>query len=69
MLKEKIEQIENRIDDLLTAFQKHKQLNRKLREREAQLSEERLSLMHKNKLARNKVNTMISRLKALEQDA
>lgn len=69
MLKEKIEQIENRIDDLLIAFQEHKQHNRELRERETRLSEERLSLIHKNKLARNKVNTMISRLKALEQDA
>ena len=69
MLKEKIKRVENRIDDLLNAFQENKQQNKELRKREARLSEERQSLIHKNKLARNKVNTMISRLKALEQDA
>jgi cell division protein ZapB len=67
-LEQQFKQLEHRADELLKLCQEYQRHNHSLRTREAQLNEERTQLLRKNDLARNKVEAMISRLKALEQE-
>lgn len=68
----KIEQLfkklDSRVDEFISLCEEIKRHNNSLQHRESQLTEERANLMKKNDLARAKVEAMISRLKALEQD-
>ena len=62
LLTAKLEQLIKRTEQL-------KAQNRLLRQSEQAWREERANLIEKNEMARVKVESMISRLKALEQDS
>ena len=62
LLTAKLEQLIQRTEQL-------KAQNRLLRQSEQAWREERAHLIEKNEMARVKVDSMISRLKALEQDS
>ena len=62
LLSAKLEQLIQRTEQL-------KAQNRLLRQSEQAWREERAHLIEKNEMARVKVESMISRLKALEQDS
>ena len=61
--------LDQRVDEFIELCDEYKRHNKSLRTREVQLTEERANLMKKNDMARVKVESMISRLKALEQDS
>ncbi|AGI22171.1 TIGR02449 family protein [Pseudomonas sp. MT3] len=58
-----------KFDQLLQRLEQLKAENRLLRANEKSWREERAHLIEKNELARQKVEAMILRLKALEQDS
>ena len=66
-LQQQLDIIESRVDDLIKKCHQQ-QTNDSLCSREAKLNEERSDLLRKNEMAQNKVESMISRLKALEKD-
>jgi len=68
-IEQQFKSLEQRIDDFIELCDEYKRHNKSLRTRETQLAEERANLMKKNDMARTKVESMISRLKALEQDS
>ncbi|WP_409201960.1 TIGR02449 family protein [Pseudomonas aeruginosa] len=57
-----------KFDQLLQKLEQLKAENRLLRANEKSWREERAHLIEKNEMARHKVEAMILRLKALEQD-
>ena len=59
---------EDKLDRLIELCQQLKVENRALREREAGLMGERGQLLEKNELARQKIQTMINRLKNLSAE-
>ena len=59
----------NRLELLLKHVEQLKSQNALLLAQEKSWREERAHLIEKNEIARQKVETMISRLKALEQDS
>ncbi|MBV1787893.1 TIGR02449 family protein [Marinobacterium sp. D7] len=61
--------LEQKIDRLLTRLQQLERENSHLREQEAKLREERAQLLQLHDQTRGKVEGMISRLKALEQQS
>ena len=61
-------QLEQRVDELLVLTQMLSKENKALRAQQKNWSTERARLIEKNELAKGKVESMISRLKALEQD-
>ncbi len=62
------EDFELKLDRLIALCHKLKRENQALREREENLIGERSNLMKKNELAKQKVETMISRLQALSAE-
>ena len=58
-----------RIERLVSRVEHHKRQNGLLLAQAQTLREERAHLIEKNEIARHKVESMISRLKALEQDS
>jgi len=58
-----------RLERLIQRVEQLKAHNRQLLANERMWKEERAHLIEKNELARQKVEAMISRLKALEQDS
>jgi len=68
-LKTRLNVIESQLDELVALCSEYKRHNTSLRTRESQLNEERSNLLRKNDMARTKVEGMITRLKALEQDS
>jgi cell division protein ZapB len=65
---EQLNQLEQQIDELLMLTQVLGQENRALRTQQNNWSVERAKLIEKNELAKNRVESMITRLKALEKD-
>ena len=63
-----LDQLEQRVDELLVLTQMLSKENKALRTQQKNWSTERARLIEKNELAKGKVESMISRLKALEQD-
>ena len=61
--------LETKIDELIRLCSQLDRENSVLRSRETQWRTERKQLIEKNELARSKVEAMILRLKAMEQDA
>jgi len=59
----------DRVERLLRRLEELQQQNRQLRHNERHWRQERAELIEKNELARSKVEAMILRLKALEQDS
>ncbi|MBV1919540.1 MAG: TIGR02449 family protein [Pseudomonadales bacterium] len=68
-LKTRLNAIESQVDELVALCNEYKRHNTSLRTRESQLNEERSNLLRKNDMARTKVEGMITRLKALEEDS
>ena len=58
-----------KLELMIQSVEHHKLQNRHLRANEKTRPEERAHLIEKNEMARHKVESMISRLKALEQDS
>ena len=60
--------LEQKIDRMINLCARLQQENQSLRERESSLLKERRKLLEKNEMARNRVETMISRLKGLNNE-
>lgn len=65
---EQLTQLEQQLDELLVLTQVLSKENKALRAQQKNWSTERAKLIEKNELAKNRVESMISRLKALEKD-
>jgi len=65
---DKLQALELKLDSLIQQCQQLAADNRNLREQESQWQRERQRLIKNNEAARNRVETMISRLKGLTQD-
>lgn len=63
-----LEQLEQRVDELIELTAVLSRENRALKAQQITWSTERAKLIEKNELAKSRVEAMISRLKALEQD-
>lgn len=63
-----IKKLEDRVDDLIKAVDRLQQENKTLRQAHTSLKTERDQLMHKTELARTRVEAMIGRLKAMENE-
>jgi cell division protein ZapB len=64
-----LREIGGQLDRLLELCQRLSEENRSLRASQEQLSAERANLMAKNEQARSRVEAMIARLRALENNA
>ena len=65
---EQLARLEQQIDELLVLTQVLSKENRALRTQQKNWSTERAKLIEKNELAKSRVESMITRLKALEKD-
>lgn len=65
---QQLEQLETRLSDLLEISNRLRTENQALHTRESKLMEERAQLLKKNDMAKSKVEAIITRLRALEQD-
>lgn len=65
---DQLNKLEQHVDELLVLTQVLGNENRALRTQQKNWSTERAKLIEKNELAKNRVESMISRLKALEKD-
>lgn len=63
-----LKKLENRVDELIKAVERLQQENRTLRDSQTSLVSERAQLIEKTELARTKVESMIQRLRALENE-
>lgn len=63
-----LKKLESRVDDLIKAVERLQQENKTLRHSQTNLLTERTDLMEKTEVARTKVEAMIKRLKALENE-
>ena len=61
-----IKRIEVRVEELVRAYERLKNENKSLRERQETLVRERAELIEKTEMARSRVEAMISRLKSME---
>ncbi len=61
-----IQRIEVRVEELVRAYERLKNENKSLRERQETLVRERAELIEKTEMARSRVEAMISRLKSME---
>jgi cell division protein ZapB len=64
-----LDALERKVNELIELCQVLSRENRALRSRQNTWSTERAKLIEKNELAKSKVESMISRLKSLEQDS
>jgi len=63
-----IKELEAKIDELISLCESLEQKQALMEQDRENWSQERTRLLEKNELAKNKVEAMIMRLKALEQD-
>ncbi|MBK8102911.1 MAG: TIGR02449 family protein [Cellvibrionales bacterium] len=68
MSREQFAALEHQVDQLIYRCHQLEQENRSLRSQENAWRKERGRLIEKNELARTRVEAMIERLKALEQE-
>ncbi len=61
--------LEQRVEELIRSLQRMREENLSLRESQSVLIKERAQLIEKHEEARVRVEAMISRLKAMEQEA
>lgn len=64
-----IKLLERRVDELIRALENLKDENAALKQSHTSLLSERAKLIEKTELARTRVEAMITRLKALEENA
>jgi len=65
---QQLQQLEQRIEELISVSARLRHENELLQARESRLMEERADLLKKNDVAKTKVEAIISRLKSLEQE-
>lgn len=65
-MKENLEHLEDKLDELIGMCASLDKENKSLRSRESDWTKERRELLIKNETARNKVEGMITRLKSME---
>jgi len=63
-----LQQLNDKLDLLLAKYRKLESDNNALKSMQEDWQQERMKLLQKNDLARSKIEAMISRLKALEQN-
>jgi cell division protein ZapB len=63
-----LKDINKKLDELITTYQRTKDENRKLKAETESWQHERQRLLQQNELARNKIAEMLSRLKLLEHE-
>lgn len=63
-----LKKLESRVDDLIKTIDRLQSENKTLRESHTHLQSERTRLIEKTELARTRVEAMIGRLKAIEND-
>ena len=68
MEKEAIQQLEKQVDELLGIGRRTREENKLLKTQQAALLAERAQLIEKTNLARNKIDSMIDRLKAMDDE-
>lgn len=64
-----LKRLEFRVDELVRTVERMKEENRSLRTQQENMTAERAQLIERNDLARSRVEAMIGRLKAMEQNA
>ncbi|MDH5228730.1 MAG: TIGR02449 family protein [Gammaproteobacteria bacterium] len=67
--KERLLQLEQRIDALISLCDQLRAENQDLRQRQAEILAERSDLLNRNEVARERVESIISRLKEMETEA
>lgn len=67
MAEQELKRLEFRMDELIKTVERLKEENRSLRLQQQSLTAERAQLVERNEMARNRVEAMINRLKAMEQ--
>ena len=67
--EQELHKLEVRLEELVRTITRLKEENRSLRNQQDSLVTERAGLIEKNELARNRVEAMINRLKAMEHGA
>lgn len=65
--QEDLKTLESRIDELIAACQRLKNENSSLKSEQDSLSTQHAKLIEKTRIARERIETMIGRLKALER--
>ncbi len=68
MNQDQLQQIEQKVNRLIALCARLQQENQAIREREANLLRERSQLIEKNEQARTRVESMITRLKSLNNE-
>jgi len=63
-----LKKLEGRVDDLIKTIDRLQSENKTLRDSHSNLQAERTRLVEKTELARTRVEAMIGRLKAIEND-
>ena len=61
-----VNNLENKLNQLISLCERLDRENKSLREKESDWARERTRLIEKNEMARNRVEAMITRLKSLE---
>jgi cell division protein ZapB len=64
-----LRKLESRIDELISACQRLQRENTSLRSEQDAMSEKHMRLMEKTRIARERIESMIGRLKALERSS
>jgi cell division protein ZapB len=64
-----LRKLESRIDELISACQRLQRENTSLRNEQDVMSEKHTRLMEKTRIARERIESMIGRLKALERSS
>ena len=64
-----LKRLEFRVEELVRTVERMKDENRSLRAQQEHMTAERAQLIERNELARSRVEAMIGRLKAMEQNA
>ena len=65
-LRRELDRLERQVDTLVRHCARLEEENRVLKQSQDALNTERASLLEKNEMARSKIESMISRLKAME---
>ena len=60
--------LESKVDDLIELCAEMKRENHRLREEQHELQSERTNLMNKNQLAKTRLEKVLTRLKAMQQE-
>lgn len=69
VIDQDLKRLEFRVEELIRTVERLKEENRSLRVQQEHMTAERAQLIERNELARSRVEAMIVRLKAMEQNA